>query len=71
MRIHISLNVSSLENSVNFYSRLFGLSASKTKDAYANFRLDEPPIHLALKESGSTGSDGVSHLESKYPMAKH
>ena len=67
MRVHVSLNVSSLENSVDFYSRLFGLPASKTKEAYANFRLDEPPIHLALKESSSTGSDGVSHLGIEVP----
>ena len=67
MRIHVSLKVSSLENSIDFYSRLFGVSVSKTKEAYANFRLNEPPIHLALVQSDSTGSEGVSHLGIEVP----
>jgi len=62
MRVHISINVSSLEQSTEFYSALFGQPASKTKPGYANFRLNQPPIHLALMERGQTGSEGVSHL---------
>lgn len=62
MRIHVSLKVKSLENSITFYSHLFGQDASKTRDDYANFRLNQPPIHLALVESESSGSEGVSHL---------
>jgi catechol-2,3-dioxygenase len=69
MRIHVSLKVSSLENSTDFYNRLFGVPASKTKEAYANFRLDEPPIHLALVESDATGSEGVSHFGIELPDA--
>jgi catechol 2,3-dioxygenase-like lactoylglutathione lyase family enzyme len=67
MRIHVSLKVKSLDKSIDFYSRLFGQEASKTKDTYANFRLDEPPIHLALTESEGAGSAGVSHLGIELP----
>ena len=67
MRIHVSLKVRSLEDSIRFYSGLFGQAASKTKPGYANFRLDEPPIHLALMESEATGRDGVSHLGVELP----
>lgn len=67
MRVHISLNTRSVENSVNFYSRLFGQAASKTRDGYANFRLDEPPIHLALVEREKDAGHGVSHLGIELP----
>ena len=50
MRVHISLNVQSLSKSQAFYVALFGQEASKQKPGYANFRLNEPPIHLALVE---------------------
>ena len=67
MRIHISLNVGSLENSTAFYAALFDQDVSKSKPGYANFRLDEPPIHLALMECGTPGSDGVGHLGIELP----
>ncbi len=69
MRVHISLNVSSLDKSTGFYRQMFGQAASKTKAGYANFRLDQPPIHLALVEAGKSGSEGVSHLGIELPDA--
>jgi catechol 2,3-dioxygenase-like lactoylglutathione lyase family enzyme len=67
MRIHISLSVSSIEKSTAFYAALFGHDVSKTKPGYANFRLDEPPIHLALMERGIPDSKSVSHLGIELP----
>ncbi len=67
MRVHISLNVHSLPKSQAFYADLFGHEASKQKPGYANFRLDEPPIHLALLESKNEAGGGVSHLGIELP----
>ena len=47
-RIHINLEVRDLDRSVGFYEALFGTSATKRREDYANFRLDEPALHLAL-----------------------
>ena len=47
-RIHINLSVSDLKSSIEFYQKLFRQPASKIKSDYANFRLDEPALHLAL-----------------------
>lgn len=47
-RIHISLEVSDLKKSVVFYEKLFSQKVSKLKEQYANFRVDEPALHLAL-----------------------
>ncbi len=50
-RVHISLLVSDLEESVGFYEKTFGQPASKRRPGYANFRLDDPGLMLALVES--------------------
>ena len=63
MRIHISLRVKNLEASMAFYEQLFGKRASKVRHDYVNFRLQDPPIHLALTERLSdTPGSGVSHF---------
>lgn len=69
MRVHISLNVSSLQNSLHFYQSLFGQAPSKVREGYANFRLDQPPIHLALQEGASTPGGGASHYGVELPDA--
>lgn len=67
MRVHISLPVNSLSRSEKFYAGLFGQSASKVRDGYANFRLDEPPIHLALVESSLGPENSASHFGIELP----
>lgn len=65
MRVHISLPVTSLESSVAFYSALFGEPVTKRRPDYANFRLDEPAIHLALNERAvvvAGTDDEVNHF---------
>ena len=47
-RVHVSLEVANLSESIAFYSRLFCTDPTKVRLDYANFRLEEPGIHLAL-----------------------
>lgn len=47
MRVHINLPATDLNASMAFYKGLFG-APTKTRDDYANWRLDEPGLHLAL-----------------------
>ncbi len=47
-RIHINLSVQDLDRSIAFYTRLFGEGPHKVRADYANWRLDEPGLHLAL-----------------------
>lgn len=60
-RIHISLEVSDLDNSVAFYSRLFRHAPTKLKSDYANFRLESPQLHLALVHNPSRGVEPQSN----------
>ncbi len=47
-RVHVSLSTPNLDEAVAFYTKLFNAPPTKVKDDYANFRLDEPGLHLAL-----------------------
>ena len=66
MRLQIALNVSDLDRSIDFYSRLFGEDPAKIKEGYANWSLAEPPLKLVLFErrladDGDTARD-INHL---------
>ena len=59
-RMHIHVGVEHLDQSINFYSALFGVQPSKTKSDYANWMLDDPRINFAI--STRSGKTGVDHL---------
>jgi catechol 2,3-dioxygenase-like lactoylglutathione lyase family enzyme len=60
-RVQLALNVSNLDDAVEFYSKLFGTEPAKTRPGYANFAIAEPPLKLVLIEgSGQPGS--LNHL---------
>ncbi len=66
-RVQLALNVSDLEASVEFYSRLFNTSPHKRRPGYANFAIDEPPLKLVLiqasaEDRGSGVLGALNHL---------
>ncbi len=61
MRIHLSLNVKNVPESVSFYSKLFGVSPQKQNATYAKFDLKEPALNFSI-QSGTQGVSQVSHL---------
>jgi catechol 2,3-dioxygenase-like lactoylglutathione lyase family enzyme len=58
-RLHVSINVSDLENSIQFYSNLFGQEPTVTKKDYAKWMLDDPRVNFVLEHS--TESTGMTH----------
>jgi catechol 2,3-dioxygenase-like lactoylglutathione lyase family enzyme len=56
---HLSLDVPDLDAAVAFYRELLGIEPAKEKPGYAKFELADPPLALALNESGQAG---LSHL---------
>ena len=60
-RIQLALNVNDLEESIAFYSRLFGTEPAKVREGYANFAVAEPPLKLVLIENPGRGGS-VNHL---------
>jgi len=49
-RIHISVDVVSLEKSLPFYKHLFGVNPVKLKSDYAKFELTEPSLNITLNQ---------------------
>jgi catechol 2,3-dioxygenase-like lactoylglutathione lyase family enzyme len=65
-RLQLALNVDDLEESIAFYSRLFGTEPAKVKPGYANFAVAEPPLKLVLIESAGSGGS-LNHLGVEVP----
>jgi catechol 2,3-dioxygenase-like lactoylglutathione lyase family enzyme len=60
-RIQLALNVDNLDESIAFYSKLFGAEPAKLRPGYANFAIAEPPLKLILMENPSHGGS-LNHL---------
>ncbi len=60
-RIQLALNVEDLDESIAFYSTLFGTEPAKIRPGYANFAVAEPPLKLVLIESPGQGGS-INHL---------
>jgi catechol 2,3-dioxygenase-like lactoylglutathione lyase family enzyme len=59
-RFHIHVGVKNLEQSVQFYSTLFGEQPTKLKGDYAKWMLEDPRLNFAI--STRAGENGVDHL---------
>ena len=60
-RIQLAINVDDLEESIGFYSKLFGAEPAKVRPGYANFAIADPPLKLILMENPGQGGS-VNHL---------
>jgi catechol 2,3-dioxygenase-like lactoylglutathione lyase family enzyme len=59
-RLHVSVAVSDIDNSVRFYSTLFGAAPTVLKSDYAKWMLDDPRVNFSISSRGS--HKGVDHL---------
>ena len=59
-RIHIHIGVEKLDESIRFYSAIFGAQPVKTKPDYAKWMLEDPRVNFAI--STRTAKVGVDHL---------
>lgn len=50
-KVHVSITVSDLDRSIDFYTRFFGDKPVKTKPGYAKFLPSFAPLNLALELS--------------------
>lgn len=63
LKAHLSLNVSNLQKSIEFYSKLFQTQPIRVRQDYAKFDLDQPQLNLALNTRPFTAGYGnLNHL---------
>ena len=58
-RVQLALNVSDIDEAVEFYSKLFGTEPAKRQPGYANFAIADPPLKLVLMEDATARGHGT------------
>ena len=61
-RMHVSLYVSNLENTIKFYKSFFGVAPNKVKSGYAKFILEEPSLIISFIENKDRVQSNFGHL---------
>ena len=59
-RFHVHLNVTDLDTSIHFYSRLFAAEPTVVKADYAKWMLEDPRLNFAISNTGR--EPGIAHL---------
>jgi catechol 2,3-dioxygenase-like lactoylglutathione lyase family enzyme len=59
-RLHVHVAVHDLQQSIRFYSALFGAEPAVKKDDYAKWMLDDPRVNFAISNRSSKA--GIDHL---------
>ena len=62
MRLQLALNVSDLDEAVDFYSKLFDTTPYKVKPGYANWEIVDPPLKFVLFENPDAEPGSINHL---------
>lgn len=60
-RLHVHVGVSDLDQSIAFYSTLFGAQPTVAKADYAKWMLEDPRVNFAIS-SGQHAVKGIEHL---------
>jgi catechol 2,3-dioxygenase-like lactoylglutathione lyase family enzyme len=61
-RMHVSLYVSNLASTVNFYNQFFGKPADKIRTKYAKYVLDSPSLIISFVENPERVQQNFGHL---------
>lgn len=61
-RMHVSLYVSNISETINFYSSFFGKPANKVKPSYAKYVLNSPSLIISFIENPSRVNPSFGHL---------
>lgn len=62
-RLHISFNVTDLDQSVAFYSSLFASPPTVLKHDYAKWLLDDPRVNFVLEAGGDNAGFGHAGIQ--------
>ncbi|MEK5107367.1 ArsI/CadI family heavy metal resistance metalloenzyme [Cytobacillus sp. FSL K6-0129] len=60
--VHIGINVTNLEASIAFYSKVFGVSPIKVEPTYSKFLLEQPGLNFTLNVKDEVNGNQVNHF---------
>lgn len=60
-RLHVHVSVDKLDESIRFYSTMFGAEPSVVKPDYAKWMLDDPRVNFAIS-ARNHAKKGIEHL---------
>src|SRR5213079_709768 len=62
LKAHLAINVRNVEQSLEFYRKLFGIEPSKVRAGYAKFDVQNPALNFTLNEGAINSGGALSHL---------
>jgi catechol 2,3-dioxygenase-like lactoylglutathione lyase family enzyme len=62
LKAHLAINVRDVEQSIGFYSKMFGIEPSKVRTGYAKFDVQSPPLNFTLNQAPFGERGALSHL---------
>ena len=62
LKAHLSINVRNVEQSIEFYKKLFGINPSKVRTGYAKFDVRNPPLNFTMNEGQISQRGALSHM---------
>ncbi|MCK6258627.1 VOC family protein [Fictibacillus sp. KIGAM418] len=75
MKMHVGINVTDLEKSMEFYSKIFNTDPVKVKADYAKYLLEDPGLNFTLNLKGKVSGNQVGHfgfqVENAEEVIKH
>lgn len=62
LKAHLALNISNLDASIDFYTRMLDTAPVKVRRDYAKFDVENPPLNLTLNAVSKPARGLLSHL---------
>jgi catechol 2,3-dioxygenase-like lactoylglutathione lyase family enzyme len=62
LKAHLAINVRNVEQSIEFYKKLWGIEPSKVRTGYAKFDVQNPPLNFTLNQVAFDNAGGLSHM---------
>jgi catechol 2,3-dioxygenase-like lactoylglutathione lyase family enzyme len=62
LKAHLAINVRNVEQSIEFYRKMFGIEPSKVRTGYAKFDVQNPPLNFTLNQVPFQDAGALSHM---------
>lgn len=62
LKAHLAINVRDVEQSIEFYKKMFGIEPGKVRTGYAKFDVENPPLNFTLNQVPFGERGALSHL---------